>query len=429
VTHCFQQRVFWAIGILAIVLGGITFTPRLAVADWSVGEPIVTYWNWGETTNLTDSIAQQAVDGGYNLVWAGGVQNLALAQKYGLRAQMWLALDHLPPVGSPERTTLDAVIDWCRKSPAAYSYYLADEPNASRFAGLRDLVHYLHERDPDHLAYINLLSIYIPNSSLGTSGYDAYLDQYVSTVHPSLLSYDLYHLNSNNKDWSQYLQNLGLVSRKARQAGIPFMNVVQAGGWDASLRIPNADELRYTVYSTLAYGAQGICYFTYRSLTPNTGGLEPAADGTPTSIYTALTPLNKEFKNIAAQYQPLKLIGNYVKGYQAGSMPPGTTQLPSDSPFDINGVSNSMSYSDGDPLKGILFGFFDKDGATPADATVAVVVNLDYTAGKTYTLTGPRNLSIFDAATGVWTPTGQPSATLNLAPGGGVLVGPTSVVH
>jgi hypothetical protein len=109
-------------------------------------------------------------------------------------------------------------------------------------------------------------------------------------------------------------------------------------------------------------------------------------------------------------------------------MPPGTTQLPSNSPFNISSVSNEMSYSTGAALKGVLFGFFDKDGTTLADATVALVENLDYTGDKTYTVTGPGNLSIFNATTGVWMPTGHNYATLNLAPGGGALVGLTSVV-
>jgi hypothetical protein len=412
----------YVIAVLVMTIGCWTCAPRQAFSQWSVGEPIVMYWNWGETLNLTEAMAQQAIEGGYNVVWVDRRESLTVAEKYGLRALMWICLDHLPPVDTVQRTQLDTIIDDCRKSSAVYGYYIADEPNTSNFSGIRDLVNYLRDREPDRLAYINLFSIYIPNSSLGANGYNAYLDQFIKTVQPSLLSYDLYHLSSNDTDWSQYLQNLGLVSQKAGQTGIPFMNVVQAGGWDASLRIPNANELRYTVYSTLAYGAQGICYFTYRSITPNTGGIEPNADGTPTFIYTALTPLNKEFKNIAAQYQPLKLMGNYLKGYRADSMPPGTTQLPGDSPFDISGVSNDLSYHEGNPLKGVLFGFFGKGGTTPAEATMALVVNLDYTADKIYTLTGPGNLLIFDATTGVWTSSGRNSAVLNLVPGGGVLV-------
>jgi hypothetical protein len=446
-TCCFRNRAFWTIGFMVIAAGSMTLTPRQAAMAWSVGEPIITYWNYGQTLDLTPSIAQQAVDGGYNLVWTGGVSQLALAKQYGLRAQMALWMDSLPAVGTPQRTSLDAIIDWMRVSPAGYSYFLYDEPNASQFAGLHDIVNYLRQRDPNHLSYINLLPSYVFNSISGTSGYSAYVSQYITTVQPSMLSYDAYPFLTTG-DRKEYLQNLGIISTAAQQAGIPFMNVVQADGNSNPIgtvyRVPNTNELRFQVYTTLAYGAQGINYFNYfnESSTPTGGGLKPNPDGTPTPVFTALTPLNKEFKNIAAQYQSLKLIGDYVKGYSTTTQwswslwqnvttyngPPGTTTLPSGSPFDISSVSNSMSYSDGAPLKGVLFGFFDKDGTTLADATLALIENLDYTASKTYTVTGPGNLSIFDATTGIWTPTGHNYTTLNLAPGGGVLVGLTSVV-
>jgi hypothetical protein len=107
--------------------------------------------------------------------------------------------------------------------------------------------------------------------------------------------------------------------------------------------------------------------------------------------------------------------------------PPGTATLPSGSPFTIGNISE-ISYSDGDPLKGVLFGFFDKDGTALSDATVALIENLDYTVSKDYTVTGPGNLSVFDATTGRWIPKGSSQVVLHLGPGGGFLVGLTSEV-
>jgi len=85
-------------------------------------------------------------------------------------------------------------------------------------------------------------------------------------------------------------------------------------------------------------------------------------------------------------------------------------------------------YHDGDPLKGALLGFFDTDGSALGDATFALVENLDYSAGKSYTLTGPEKLSLFDATTGVWMATNRNQVTLTLEAGGGALVGLTSLI-
>ena len=74
-------------------------------------------------------------------------------------------------------------------------------------------------------------------------------------------------------------------------------------------------------------------------------------------------------------------------------------------------------------MKGALIGYFGIAGSRPA---LAYVVNLDYTNGYTYRVTGPGPMSVFNASTGGWTPTGQPYADVTLTPGGGVLVGLTS---
>ena len=139
------------------------------------------------------------------------------------------------------------------------------------------------------------------------------------------------------------------------------------------------------------------------------------ADGTPAAIYDVLKATNREFVKVAEQCQSLKWIGAYLKGYRPGALPPGTAVLPNNSPFDIRAVSNTDTYKDGDKLKGVLFGLFGAKGVSPADATLVLLTNLDYAAGRTYTVTGPGNLSVFDAATGKWTATGRTDAAFSLA--------------
>ena len=37
-----ERGVFWAVAVLAIALVGLT--PRQAFSEWTIGEPIVTFW-------------------------------------------------------------------------------------------------------------------------------------------------------------------------------------------------------------------------------------------------------------------------------------------------------------------------------------------------------------------------------------------------
>lgn len=415
--------------VLVIATSIVTLDRAEAQAAWGIGDPIVTYWagpGYDSSAPLTDAAAKQMVDLGINLAWAGSIADLEVAQRHGLRA-MYVDRSLIAPafVDDPAlRPRLDALVDSVRNNPAMYAYHITDEPGAAEFPRLRRIVDYLRERDPAHVAYIDLFPNYAADAALGTNGYNAYLDAFISTVQPSFFSYDHYQFRTDS-DSSGYLQNLGEFREKAKLAGIPFMNIVQAASWDrGGVRIPTGHQERFLAYTTLAYGAQGISYYVW--CWPGHQGGIVQTDGKPTAIYDVLKTTNREFVAIARQYQSRKSIGAYLKGYRSTGLPPGTVALPSTSPFDIVSVPNDGIYKDGSPLSGVLFGLFGADDGSPADATLALVVNLDYSAGKKYNVTGPGNLSVFNATTGVWTATNSPQAALDLPPGGGVLIGVTS---
>ena len=203
-----------------------------------------------------------------------------------------------------------------------------------------------------------------------------------------------------------------MIRQAAQDAGVPFLNIVQACTWTPAMRVPEADEIRYLVYTTLAYGAQGISYYVY--CTPgHTGGIA-RPDGSPMPIYDAMKSLNREFAAIAAELQPLRSLAVY----HAGMAPPGSKPLPPDAAFRLDPAMPPMAYKPPERVRGVLLGYFGAD----AKPTHVVAVNLDYKAPAAVTLVGPGNLEVFDAAKRVWSSAGGPRAALRLAPGGGRLV-------
>ena len=109
-------------------------------------------------------------EGGWNLAWCNE-KELDVAQRHGLRAQFYDGL--ISPASledQPKREKLDELIGRVRSHPALYSYFITDEPNATNFTALGKLVAYLRERDPAHLAYINLFPTYASNEQLGNKG-------------------------------------------------------------------------------------------------------------------------------------------------------------------------------------------------------------------------------------------------------------------
>jgi hypothetical protein len=380
-----------------------------AAVSWQVGTPIATYW---AGPSLADAVAQQMAEGGFNLVWCGSEQELDVAYRYGLRGQLTNGLLTPASLDDPNRREqLDALIGRVSKHPALYSYHLIDEPSASQFPSLGKLVAYLRDRDPRHLAYINLFPTYANNEQLGTKGdlvtaYREHLRLYVEQVRPSLISYDHYQFRLKG-DGDQYFLNLAMIRHAAQEAGVPFLNIVQACTWaPEAMRIPNADELRFLVYSTLAYGAQGISYYVYAH--PNHHGSLVSLDGTPGPLYHAVKSYNREFVAIARELQPLRSLGVYHTSMHES----GCEALPADASFRVASAQSPAS------PRGFLLGFF---GAAEKPTHV-VVVNLDYTAEVGAVFNGPDEVDLFNAATAQWTPAKKAAIELILPPGGGALV-------
>jgi len=396
---------------------------------WTVGTPIVTYWagpGFPGGGPLDDAAAKQLVEGGWNLVWCHEGE-LDTAHRHGLRGLLTDPLLAPESLDDPEkRLKLDALIGRVSGHPGMYAYHLTDEPSAVRFPALDGLVSYLREKDPAHLAYINLLPTYANNEQLGTPGatveaYSDYLTKFVATVKPGLLSYDHYQF-TNSHDNPDYFLNLAMVKDRALASGVPFLNIVQASNWvpgtaasPSSPRVPKPEEMRYLVYTTLAYGAQGISYYVY-SYPAHEGGMARLSDRTPTPLYDALKPLNREFIKIATILQPLKLLGVSHEGMKA----PGTSPLPEDSTFSFDPPVPAMDYKSGDRVQGLLLSRFGP--AAGAACSHVMVVNLDYKQERTVRLKGPGPLEVFDASSGDWQGDGKSEVHLELAGGAGSLI-------
>ena len=289
---------------------------------------------------------------------------------------------------------------------------------------LGKIVAYLRQRDPAHLAYINLYPTYASEAQLQVSAdaaerakvgypqdfaglntddktalrYREHLRQFIRTVQPDLISYDHYHFLKSS-DGTQYFLNLALIRSAALAAKKPFLNIIQAcdspsEGW----RGPGEHEVRWLTYTSLAYGAQGIAHFRYDI------GFWKDPD-TPLPLYWAVSQMNREFLAIATELQPLQSLGVY----HCGSVPPGGQALPPKSAFVPEPASQE-----------VLLGYFGKSANRP---THVVVVNLNYKNPASVRLNGPRVMETFHAPTQGWrAEPGGKRVVLDLAAGGGALV-------
>jgi hypothetical protein len=136
--------------------------------------------------------------------------------------------------------------------------------------------------------------------------YREYVERFITTVRPSLLSYDYYPFEVRNRDRPTFFSNLAVVREHATRQGVPFMLIILAMP-HGPYRDPTEAELSWQVFHALAYGARGISYFAY--WTPvhvehadvmkfRTGLIQ---EGKPTRHYAEATRVNRAVRAIASQ--------------------------------------------------------------------------------------------------------------------------------
>ena len=404
-----------------------------ASSAWDMGEPIVTYWAGpgfkGSRMAITDESLKLLKEGGFNLVWASSKEDLDLIAKWGLRAICGDECSGLKSmakgnVAPQNREESKRRIESVKDHPALYIYYHDDEPPAGRFEDLASDSRFVRSLDPDHLTWVNLLPTYASNKQLGLDGetisaYREHVRLFLETYDPAFVSYDHYQLN-NGWDTGNYFLNMSIVQQASAARGIPFMNGVQACAWwpeeslasPAAPRIPGPDEMRFLVYTTLAYGAQGIYYYVYSH--PRHRGSIVSQDGVPDAKYYELSKLNPIFVATAKQLRGYRLMGAYFKGY----CPRGGT------PYSPNAILDFVDGTKSEPLPAkkeladsVLVSRFEA-----VDRPMRLmVVNLDYRKERSLDAMAPFGVARFDPNTGKWMPLGK-KFTLDLAKGEGTLL-------
>lgn len=150
-----------------------------------------------------------------------------------------------------------------------FGYQMKDEPQASEFNALATWSESVGSRAPGALRFINLLPNYGFNSE---SVYLDYVASFIKIVQPDVLCFDHYPIFSEppSSDVSPagYLRNLAIFRSASLSAGYPlnfwnFMNVMPYGNRSDI----SESQIRWQVFSSLAFGAKGILYFCY--WTPN----------------------------------------------------------------------------------------------------------------------------------------------------------------
>ncbi len=190
--------------------------------------------------------------------------------------------------------------------PAFAGELLFDEPGKPLFKNLAAFIQQFEKNFGHSVWHVNLFPSYA-TGGIRTHSYEEYIDSWIREVNPPCLSYDSYPLLASGGIIDDYFYNLDLIRAKSLQANIPFWTFIQTlsiantpGVPDK--REPSGEDIRWQVWSNLAFGSKGIQYFCY--WTPGNGAeiftdALISRNGTETPRYTVVQSLNREVQYIS----------------------------------------------------------------------------------------------------------------------------------
>lgn len=291
------------------------------------GKPLpVLAWMGVPQKEVSEARYREEADCGFTIDFSGFSNNetalkaLDAAKAAGIRLLVSTPELETDPAGTVRRL---------KGHPALAGYFLRDEPDTTLFEKLGHWAQQIRSADPDHIIYINLLPNYATADQLRAASYAEYVDRFVKAVPAAtFLSFDFYPIvgTSVRPSWDE---NLEVVAAAARKADKPFW------AFALSLRhygypVATIENLREEVYSDLAYGAQGIQYFTYWQPTSFDCGDSPIdANGKRTAVYEVVKRMNAEIRAIAPVFAGAKVIS---VGQTGEHIPAGTKPFKAEAP-------------------------------------------------------------------------------------------------
>jgi hypothetical protein len=287
-------------------------------------------------------------------------------------------------VSCPElKTDPEKTVKRFMNHPAVVGYHLQDEPSMPQLKGLGEWGRKIKSIDKNHFCYVNLFPNHADSTQLGTKDYMEYVREYIKQLPVQFISFDYYPIMKDRISKTWY-QNLEQVSGEAIKAGLPFWAFALTTNYDDNHVTPQTlAAMRLQVYSDLAYGAQGIQYFTYWSATSvnapsgeDQRGAPISAAGKRSVVYDRVKLMSQEIKNLSGVFLGSKVVS--VRHTGKGMIPGGTIRLTT-----LPKAIKVLNTNDAPALVSVL-----ENG----ENTFMVVVNKDFLSSINLTVYGDESV-------------------------------------
>lgn len=269
--------------------------------------------------------------------------------------------------------------------PAIAGYHLRDEPGMDLYPELAAWAKQIQSVDNKHFCYVNLFPNFAGGNRLGTESYEEYVQEYINQIPVGFISFDFYPVFKDHVD-DRWYKNLEIIAKKARESGKPFWAFVLTTNYDNDHVTPQTiAAMRLQAFTNLAYGAQGIQYFTYWSATATDNAPREDQRGAPLNIkgkrnitYNRVRQLSREIQNLSAVFKGAEVLK--VRHTGLDKIPDGTIRL-SDLPGPVKVLDTHGSAAIVSVLK-------------KRDTSFLVLVNKDHLNPMPFTYYGDADVNV-----------------------------------
>ena len=292
------------------------------------GEIPIMAWGSIPANMLTDENFEALKEAGINVNFSFHRFNnvndvkklLRMSRKHGIKAI----------ITCPElKSNPDSVIKLIKSEKGLAGYFLQDEPSAAEFDGLAQWADKIKKADPNKLVYLNLFPYMEDAGTLGGT-YEEYVEAFINKVALPFVSWDIYPITTQGIN-PRWYENLEIIRKVCLRHNLPFWSFALSTPHSTFVTYPTPtiEQLRLQLYTGLAYGAQGLQYFTYWCPPPYDRRFDyheaPISDsGIRTHVYELTRTVNREIQNRAFVFLGGKVT---AVNHLGDKLPQGTTKL------------------------------------------------------------------------------------------------------
>ena len=311
--------------LLSLLIGTSKAQEKIAFK----GEIPILAWYSIPENQITLERFQELKDAGITYSFSGYSSADAVQKALDIAAKVGVKI----VVSCPElRTDPEKTANRFVNHPATAGYHLQDEPPFGQLKGLGEWARKIQTIDKKHFCYVNLFPNHADSTQLGTKLYIDYIKEYTKQIPMQFISFDYYPILKDRISKTWY-QNLEQIAEEGKASKLPFWAFALTTNYDEDHLTPQSlAAMRLQVYSDLAYGAQGIQYFTYWSATSTNApsgedqrGAPITATGKRSVVYDRVKLMSQEIKALSGVFMGAKVLS--VRHSSKGMIPLGTIRL------------------------------------------------------------------------------------------------------